>query len=99
YEMADKPDVDERLRPTAGAVVVSSGYFETLHARVIAGRMFDASDRASALPVAIVNQRFANRNWPAETAVGKRVRLFTGNVSTPWGKEVTPWLTVVGVVS
>ena len=42
-----------------------------------------------------MNHVFAERNWPGRNAVGKRLRLFHG-IS---GKEPTPWLTVVGVVS
>ena len=44
------------------------------------------------VPVAIVNQMFANKYWPGEDPLGKRLRLF--NEKTPG-----PWLTVVGVVS
>jgi putative ABC transport system permease protein len=54
--------------------------------------VFTGADGASAVPVAIVNERFANLSWPSEDAVGKRLRFFRG--TTPG-----PWLTVVGVVS
>ena len=93
YELADAPAVDEHA--TVAWSVVSTGYFQTLGAKVISGRALDASDRASGAPVAIVNQQFAKRNWPGEAAVGKRVRLSVGNS----GGAITPWLTVVGVVS
>jgi hypothetical protein len=49
-------------------------------------------DGISSLPVAIVNQRFADAAWPGEDPMGKRLRLFRG--STPGS-----WLTVVGVSS
>jgi putative ABC transport system permease protein len=92
YELADAPAVEEQSRPTVAQFVVSTGYFRTLGARIISGREFDDSDRASSLPVAIVNQRFASRNWPGEIPLGKRLRLSSG-------REPTPWLTVVGVLS
>ena len=94
YELADNPVVGEQARPTVGRFVVSRGYFRTLGATVISGREFDVSDRFTTMPVAIVNERFARQNWPGESPLGERLRLFSIA-----GREPTPWLTVVGVVS
>jgi putative ABC transport system permease protein len=44
------------------------------------------------MPLAIVNQRFADKFWPGEDPLGKRLRLFDGNTQAAWR-------TVVGVVS
>lgn len=93
YQLADAATVDEASHPTVGEFVTGSAYFQTLGARLVSGRYFDDSDRASSMPVAIVNERFAARNWPGEVALGKRFRLFAP------GRDATPWLTVVGVVS
>jgi putative ABC transport system permease protein len=93
YELADAPIVDEYSRPTVAEIVVSSGYFRTLGARIISGREFNDFDGTSSPAVAIVNQQFANRNWPGELPLGKRMRLFA-----PRNKPA-PWVTVVGVVS
>ena len=92
YERADAPIVEERLRPRVASIVVSPGYFRTLRARMISGRDFNDYDRASSLPVAIVNESFAGRNWPGESPVGT-LRLFVP------GEKSAPGLTVVGVVS
>jgi putative ABC transport system permease protein len=62
---------------------------------VLSGRGFNDFDGASGLPAAIVNQRFASRNWPGENPIGKRLRLYPFSAA----KEPPPWLTVVGVVS
>lgn len=91
YQIDGAPMADEHSRPTAGAATVSTGYFRTLGAKMMAGRDFNDFDRASGLPVVIVNQQFANRNWPGEIAVGKRLRL--------WLSNSAPWVTIVGVVS
>jgi putative ABC transport system permease protein len=47
--------------------------------------------------VAIVNQLFANKYWPGENPLGKRLRLFDDK--TPPNATQKDWLTVVGVVS
>jgi predicted permease len=84
-------DSTGRLRVTA--FVVSPGYFHTLQIAMTTGREFDDGDRRATEPVAIVNQRFASRQWPGATAIGRRIRL------TGPGNDPSPWLTVVGVVS
>jgi predicted permease len=70
--------------------VVGPGYFRTLGAALFSGREFSQSDGVSAIPVAIVNQRFAATYFPRENPVGKHLRLTGG--TTPG-----PWLTIVGV--
>ena len=52
---------------------VSEGYLETLGVRLVEGRTFTPLDDASGPPVIIVNQRFAERFWPGESALGKVV--------------------------
>jgi putative ABC transport system permease protein len=70
--------------------IVDTDYFRTLGTRIVEGRAFDERDIATGLPVAIVNQTFARRYWPNQSAIGKRVRLDT---------EGAPWLSVVGVAA
>jgi predicted permease len=55
--------------------IVTPGYFRTLGLQLLAGRNFDAGDRAGAPAVAIVNETLARRAWPAEDPVGKRILL------------------------
>src|SRR5207248_735109 len=75
-------------QPRAYLAAVSDGFFATMRIPLLAGRDVDARDRLGAPGVAIVNQTFARREWPSESAVGKRMRM-TGD---------TVWSTVIGVV-
>jgi predicted permease len=84
---------DETRAGLADARAVSPGYFEALGAELLAGRWFSESDRAGALPVAIVDTRLAERVWPGESAIGKRVKADPGTTGSP---QVT--VTVVGIV-
>jgi predicted permease len=86
---------DSVLEPAghADTRAISAGFFEAVHARLVDGRYFSESDDPSSLPVAIVDERFAARLWPGESAVGKR---FIGDPQTS-GKAST-LITVVGVV-
>jgi putative ABC transport system permease protein len=83
---------DARRRPSLHVVVVSPRYFHTLQATMLAGRDFNDHDSATEMPLAIVNQRFADKFWPGEDPLGKRLRLFDGNTQQAWRS-------VVGVVS
>lgn len=55
-----------------GVNTVGAGYFETMGIPLVRGRGFEASDRAGAAPVAIVNESFARRFWPGENPIGRR---------------------------
>jgi putative ABC transport system permease protein len=58
--------------------IVSPGYFETISLRIVDGRVFRASDRDGAPWVAIVNETFARRAWPGQSAVGRTFLQRTG---------------------
>lgn len=73
-----------------GVVAVSPGYFTTTGVRLVSGRDFDATDRETTAPVAIVNEWAARRWWPNENAVGQLVRIDSAQ-----GAGVT--VTIVGV--
>lgn len=55
--------------------VVGPGYFDAMGVRRRAGRMFTDRDDEDGTQVMVVNQRFADRFWPGEPAVGKRVTV------------------------
>jgi len=69
----------EGYEPAAGGPVrigvnmVTPGYFELLRIPLRAGRDFTAEDREGAPPVAIVNEAAAERFWPGQDPIGKRV--------------------------
>jgi len=85
------PERADTLLP-AYVNAVSRGHFRTLSIPLLSGRDFEATDRATSPQVAIVNQTLANRLWPRENPLGKRVR--------EWDRRSSfgPWLEVVGLV-
>jgi putative ABC transport system permease protein len=60
---------------TAIRLAVSPAYFGVLKAPVVRGREFRREDTSSSTPVALVNERIARRFWPAQSPLGKRIRL------------------------
>ncbi len=73
-------------------MIAGTDYFRAVGARVVAGRAFRDTDPSTGLPVAIVNQSFADTFWPGIDLLGKRLRLFAGG-------QPGEWRTVVGVSS
>lgn len=53
---------------------VSPSYFEAMGVPIVKGRAFTAQDDTTAQRAIIINQRFAERFWPGEEAVGRTVR-------------------------
>lgn len=77
-------------RPITWLEVVSADYFRLVGTRPIAGRLFDARDQAADAPrVALVNESFAKKFWPAADPLGRRFRS---------SQTQDRWVTVVGVV-
>jgi len=84
--------------PLVEISVVTSGYHEAMGIRLVAGRGFEPADTNRAHPGVIINQTMAERLWPGESPLGKRI-LFETNTSAPGGVAPEPiWSTVVGVV-
>ena len=68
-------------------ITISSGYLETVGARLMDGRAFTPDDRADTEPVVVVNQSFAQRVFPGEQAVGRRLVSSVRNIG-PLGQNV-----------
>ena len=54
---------------------VDSGFFPVLNIPILDGRNFTDADDANAQPVTIVNESFAHKYWPGESAVGKYISI------------------------
>jgi predicted permease len=70
----------------------SVDYFRALGIPLVSGRFFTRHDDQNAPHVMIVNQAMANRYWPGEDPIGKRVTFSSNPVSDK------DWVQIVGVV-
>ncbi len=86
------PEPEPGKSPSLEMNVVTSDYFQTLKTPLLRGRWFEAGDTKDVPPVMIVDQMFAERYFPAQDAVGKRVRMSTGE------KGEREFRTIIGVV-
>jgi putative ABC transport system permease protein len=76
--------------PFAQKRIVSSGYFDALRIPVRRGRVFTSADDATAPGVIVISEAFANRLFPNEDPIGKRVGF-------NW--DFDGFQTVIGVVA
>jgi putative ABC transport system permease protein len=76
----------------ATSSVVMGDYFRAMGIPLLRGRYFTNADKAGAQLVLIVNRKLAQHYWPNQDPIGKRLRLGTAEMKTPW-------LTIVGEVA
>jgi predicted permease len=71
YGVAGRPLPPLSQRPIVGLNIVSDAYFRLLEIPLAEGRAFNADDRLNSLGVCIVNETFARRVFPGQSAVGQ----------------------------
>src|SRR5262249_33683791 len=74
FNWTEDIEVDGR-RLTVGKNVVAANYFRTLEIAMISGRDFTPQDRQGTPAVTVLNQALAQRLWPAQSAIGRRLQL------------------------
>jgi putative ABC transport system permease protein len=102
FTIEGRPGQDARGAENANLRIISSGYFETIGARVVQGRTFSDRDGREAPRVAIINQTMARMYWSGANAVGSRIQLgrqYGRREAFAGSEENGVSLTIVGVVS
>jgi putative ABC transport system permease protein len=77
-------------RPIAEYQVVTPDYFRTMGIPLLRGRFFTERDHGGAPPVMMINEAMAERHWPGEDPLGKRMSF--------GGEEESDYAEIVGVV-
>ncbi|HEX6693531.1 MAG TPA: ABC transporter permease [Longimicrobiales bacterium] len=76
------------------SVMASPGYFESMGIEMVSGRTFTNADREGGLPVAIIDEWLAQRYFPGQDPIGKRICQCIPGVDI--GSDLE-WKTIVGV--
>jgi putative ABC transport system permease protein len=79
--------------PSEQLAVITPDFFHTMRIPVLSGREFSWRDDHKGKPVIIVNERFAQKYFPGENAVGKHMKSDLGD-----GTMEAPMREVVAVV-
>jgi len=73
-------------------LIVLPGYFETMHTALIEGRTFNEDDNQPRRTDVVVDKILADRAYPNQSAVGKRILI---RIQTP----EPVWVNIIGVVA
>lgn len=94
FEDPEHP-VPKGEQPDADFAPIAPGYFDAVRIPLLAGRDFTERDDDASPQVMMVNEAFAQKFFPGERVVGKKLKPGAG-----MGKgEGPPWREVVGVVA
>jgi putative ABC transport system permease protein len=92
YQMPDLVLPAGAPTPHGQQRTVDPGYFKTMGMTLLRGRLFTAADTESTQKVVIIDRVLADRYWPGQDPLGKRIsRGGTDDNATMW--------TIVGVVA
>lgn len=72
FNIEERPSAPSN-RPVSDIALVTPDYFQTVGIPVQEGRGFTESDDATSPPVLLVNRAFADKFFPGERAIGKRI--------------------------
>jgi putative ABC transport system permease protein len=70
----DRPSPTVADQPRSAFNSVEPRYFQTLGVPLLAGRWFTPTDAEKSTPVILINQTAANRWWPGQSPLGKRIK-------------------------
>jgi putative ABC transport system permease protein len=73
YDIEERP-LPEGQQASAPVRIIDNDYFKTTGVPLRQGRAFNEGDRFDSAPVVIVNERFAEKVFPGQNAVGKRIK-------------------------
>ena len=75
FTIPDRPPAEPGNVLTANFSAATAGYFRAMGIPLGAGRGFEATDRATAPFVAVVNQAMADRYFPGQNPIGRFVQI------------------------
>jgi predicted permease len=76
FSIPDRPAAEsEEEAPTGSVVMTDENVFRTLGISLVRGRLFDATDEATGPRVVVIDETMAERYWPGEDPVGRRISL------------------------
>jgi putative ABC transport system permease protein len=93
FSVQGRPEPPNGEEPNANIRLVSPDFFQTLGIRVLQGRVFTPQDNPQSIPVIVINKTMADRTWPGESPLGRRI-TFDDTTSPD-----AAWMEVVGVVA
>jgi putative ABC transport system permease protein len=98
-EIEGQPRDEQERNPYVNAQIVNHGYFRAMKIPLRAGRFFDERDQTQTERVVVISERLAERFWPGQNPLGRRIRLGrrSENYRLDGNTKEEPWHVVAGV--
>ena len=90
FTIEGQSGVDQTENPFVSVQRVTANYFDVMDIEMMLGRSFQEADKNSHEFQVIIDQQLAERMWPSENPLGKRIRLEGRG-------DDGPFLTIIGV--
>lgn len=97
FTVLDRPPPGPGERPGAQFRPVSPGYMEMMGIPLVQGRTLTEDDGLDGAPVVVINQTLADRFFPGEPVLGRRIAM--GTVRGNWDADAPGEWEIVGVVA
>ena len=94
YLIEGQPRLPAGDRPLLQINSITPGFFQTMGIPLLSGRDVEWSDTRDRPRVAVINRTLADREWPGQDPIGKRISIGGDPDGDP-----NAWLSVVGVVA
>ena len=82
----NQPEIPLDQAPGIGMHTMTPSWFRTMNVPLLAGRLFDETDRIEGPKVLVLSESAAKRFWPNDNPIGKRAAVYQGGFDT--GAEV-----------
>ena len=83
FHISGKPTPLPDREPATQVFVVDTGYFKTLQIPLKRGRIFTADEMIHRRRVVVINEALAQKYFPGEEAIGKRITIFMRDENEP----------------
>jgi putative ABC transport system permease protein len=82
-EIEGRPKLPAGQGLTTGVIVTDVNYFRTMGIPLKRGRLFSDQEASEMRHVVVINESFAQKHFPNEDALGKRLVIYMKNVNEP----------------
>jgi putative ABC transport system permease protein len=92
FTVEGQSPAEQQRNPYLNDLRVSPAYLQAMGIALLRGRFFNGSDTAKTDRVGVVSRRLAERLWPGQDPIGKRLKV--GGLDSK-----AQWTTIIGVAS
>ena len=92
FALEGQSEVQQAQNPFISVQKVMPNYFETMNIKILSGSAFNVSDLSYQVNQVIIDQQLAEKMWPGESPLGKRIKV--GGVG-----QDNYLLTITGIVN